>query len=350
MPRKPLAVPCHAILGAVLCLAILGEVLGAAAGPAGDPLALALAAPAGPGRMDGGPCGLTLPPAWFADGQTAMTVAAWCRYEAPPPTAATSAYMSLFAHASLSVGPARATLEGGPPLEGFVDLAAVPLSAGGTWGLADAVPQDAETQSRVDGPTFAAICVNLDTDGPAPLLVGGSEITVAGATNLVRNLAVDVPGDPSVSLAALPGARVRLGLAVNPWVEFREAANLDAADSYGNKYICSVTNSWALLCVRVAAAASGAVAEARWIDDEGETRAASGATPGWRPCRDARLLVVLVTMVGVANSDSTPRRCEAWGFKRWDGWLPDADLWRVWELDLAELRRRGLDAPLPLGH
>ena len=139
MPRLSLVVPCRAILGAVLCLAILGEVLAAAA----DPLAQLAAGWQGPSRMLLATAGESWRlPDYFWDGeQTAATAVCWVRFEAP--AAAESLRPDLMVFCSHSAAPARATLEGGAELPAFLGPAEIPLSAGGTWGRAGCVPQDA---------------------------------------------------------------------------------------------------------------------------------------------------------------------------------------------------------------
>ena len=340
MPRLSLVLR-RAIPGAVLCLAILGAVLGAAA----DPLAQLAAGWQGPSRMLLAAAGESWRlPDYFWDGeQTAATAISWCRFEAPPADGPFRPdLMIFFSHTAVA---ARATLEGGDTLPAFLDVPTVPLSSGGTWGASSVVPQDAPTQHvGLNGDRFV-VCVNLDCDAPATLTVAGEEITTAGPTNMTRNVECS-RGDASVALATLPGATARLALAINPWIEFFQGVRV-ASDTYGD-VSAGVTNCWVMVVQRMEATPAGLATRVDCISRDGDLGEYSRLVDGVRgtPRRDARSMCNVASMYGSRLPGGAMRRVELYGWKAWRRAISDAEMWRIWELDMAELRRRGLDTAL----
>ncbi len=323
--RRGLAIASFCILHSAFCIAE-------------PPLALMRSA-TGPERMYSlDMTGSAELPSYFASGsETGLTVVAWIRY------GTTDSFGGLLCYPSHSTVPARATREGGDELPAFLDLPSVPLSSGATWGASGVVPQDAdEVPGATDG--RFVVCVNCDTSHALTLTVGGSELNVLATNGYVRNLAV-VKGDASVTVAAAsPSATVRLALAVNPWVEFVGGPVYAPAD---NRISTSViTNCWTMLCWR-ARLAGGVLSETFDLigrDGGHGVEASSSAYPAARLVRDSRFRYSLASFV--FNSYGGFRRCELYGLKHIPHALTDAEVWRVWELDLAEIRRRGLDTPL----
>lgn len=305
---------------------------------ADTPLSLMRSA-TGPERMYSldmtGSCEL---PAYYATGaETGLTYIAWIRFNS-------TSRGGLLCFPTHSTVPARATREGGDELPAFLDLDTVPLSSSATWGASGVVPQDAaEVPGTSDG--RFVVCVNCDTSHDITLTVGGAELNIPATNDYVRNLQV-YKGDASVAVAAAsPSATVRLALAVNPWVEF--VAGPTFAPAPWEQSTSPITNCWTMLCWR-ARLDGGVLSETfDFIGHDGGHRAeaSSSAYPAQRLVRDSRFRYSFASTA--FYSGSIARRCDLYGLKTIPRALTDAEVWRVWELDLAEIRRRGLDTPIP---
>lgn len=318
-------------------LAITGALLCALAAFADTPLSLMRSA-TGPKRMYSldmtGSC--ELPPYFASGSETGLTVVAWIRFAATP-------YGGLLCFPSHSTVPARATREGGDELPAFLDLPSVPLSSSATWGASGVVPQDAaEVPGTSDG--RFVVCVNCSTSHDLTLTVGGAELNIPATNGFIRNLEV-YKGDASVAVAAAsPSATVRLALAINPWIEF--VGGPVYAPANGQQSTSTITNCWTMLCWR-ARLADGVISETFDLvgrDGSHHVETSSSAYPAPRLVRDSRWRYSFCSLAFLRGSAA--RRCDLYGLKRAPHALTDAEVWRVWELDLAEIRRRGLDTPL----
>ena len=315
-----------------------------------SPLALMRSA-TDPSRMSAGDVVFELP-AHFADGrETSATMLCWLRFECPRfDPAETAVPPALMAWASHSHEPARATLEGGDELPAFLDLARVPLSPSATWGASGIVPQDA---AEVPGAGVYEgrfiVCVNVDTTHDITLTVGGSELEIPATNGFVRNLEV-CKGDTSVTVAAASAAAsVRLALAVNPWRQFFAGPAIDyMRDGDRDWPGTGITNCWTLLAWRGELRGGRLYETFDVIDREGVAfrRAGDTAYPAAAFVRDSRFRWYFSCMCGTVVA-GVRRRIEAYGYRTAPRALTDAEIWRAWELDLAEIRRRGIDTALP---
>ena len=320
--------------------ALCGAVLAAAAD---TPLAALMASHTSPSRMWLGRGDVELPCYFARGGETGVTVLAWVRYAAYP-----TVWGALMIFTSHSEVPARATLEGGDELPSFLDLPSVPLSAGATWGASDVVPQDA---AEVPGRNGFVVCINCDTTHDVTLVVGGAELEIPATNGYVRNVEV-LKGDTSVSVAASSAsASVRLALAVNPWVRFVSGPSLSYYAATGGMQMdapTAITNCWTLVAWRADIAGGEMRETLEIIDRDGVRAASSSSSPAAAPAlvRDARCRLSGGCMAGPVLPGGGRRALDLYGVKFAPRRLTDEEVWRVWELDLAEIRRRGLDTPL----
>ena len=335
-------------------LAIAVMSCGILAALADTPLPALMSTATGPDRMFEMPLadGVFEMPPYFADGrETGATVLTWIRFEAPASKGAASgsaiAVPGLMVFCSHSEVPARATREGGDELPAFLDLPSVPYGSGATWGASGVVPQDAAEVPGASAGRFV-VCVNCDTDTALTLTVGGAELSIPATNDFVRNLEV-VKGDTSVAVsAASAGAHTSLALAVNPWVHFKVGPNFSSFDINGGSVDTGITNCWTLLCWRASLAGGQIVETLDIMDRDGLAvrQSASSAYPASTLVRDSRARISLATLTG-SKASGVWRKIQLYGYRQIPGHtLTDAELWRVWELDLAEIRRRGLDTAI----
>jgi hypothetical protein len=224
----------------------------------------------------------------------------------------------------------------------------VPL-VDGAWGASGIVPQDAAEVPDTNNGKFV-VCVNCDTTHALTLTVGGAELQIPATNGFVRNLEV-YKGDSSVAVtAASASARVRLAIAINPWIEFVGGPMFTGHDTFVGQVTAStmITNCWTFVAWR-GEISGGNFDETLYINDRDgvrETERATHAHPSSALTRNARHRISLSSPWGVLTSGGTRRAVDVWGYKQFTGRLSDAEIWRVWELDLAEIRRRGLDTAI----
>lgn len=260
----------------------------------------------------------------------------------------------------MSMQPARPTRSGGDELPAFFEAAELPLSAGGTWG-ASVLPQDAETLDYGLHGDCYVVCVNVETDSALTMTLGGEEVQIPASNGVmqVRNVAVPVGDTTATVAAASASASVSLAMAVNPWIEFIRVCDenwFSGYDNTGNTYdkTLPVTNVFVFVSARLTVAPGGnlfSIVDKIGLDGRHDAYTNSfptAWTDGTIP-RNVMFRWPLGAISGFTESDDTPRRVERFGVKAQAANAPwtDTQMWRLWERDAAELRRRGLDGYLP---
>lgn len=289
-------------------------------------------------------------------GLSGLTVCGWMRYDAP---ADANAVIPLAVVFDVSNVPARATTEGGAALpdlcptnwwDGDDDL---PLAADGTWAATvlpasyDLPPDFADGSSNQW--KYGCYVVNVSTDSPLTLTVGGEEMQVPATNLLVRNV-LAASASRAVSVAASdPAAHVRLGVAENPLVQFVGAqfdgSDMSGASPVGEEFGGVVTNGWRFVVARARIDGGTNLA----VSVCGYTRAARLENAGfvsrrlWRPSAtfapDARAMVMTCGLLGSGGA------VLGYGWRAYGCWLGDALVERMRDQDWAELVRRGLVRP-----
>lgn len=299
-------------------------------------------------------------PAWHCvatffmpGGHAAVTAVAWARVRAPSDEFG-SQFKRCMMYGDCTVAPARATAEGGASLPdllsgAYTGAAAVPLSSRGTWSAA-CLPSTWQAPGQISEEwRYGCYCINLRTDAALTLTVGGGEVTVPHATNMVRNV-LATSADRTVTIAAAsPSATVHFGLAVNPLVQF--FGGVMYAEALDTQQLTSdysvFTNEYAMMAFRARLLEDGAKVETAldaytrsgWHHGVAITQRVDAASRAvFAP--DARIRLHLCRLAGDTEAlDGT----DVWGVKQWRGWLPDALLDRVLHQDMEEMARRGMD-------
>lgn len=289
-------------------------------------------------------------------GLSGLTVCGWMRYDPP---ADAQAVFPIIVMASFSNVPARATTEGGAALpdlcptnwwDGDADL---PLAADGTWA-ATILPASYDLPPDfVDGSSdqwrHGCYAVNVSTDSPLTLTVGGEELQVPATNLFVRNV-MAASASRAVSVAASdPAARVRLGVAENPLVQFVggqfDGTSQSGMSPAGEEFGGVVTNGWRFVVARaridggtnLAVSVCGYTRSARLENDDSVSQRL------WRPSAtfapDARIRVMTCDLLGLRGV------VLGYGWRAYGCWLGDALVERMRDQDWAELVRRGLVRP-----
>ena len=289
---------------------------------------------------------------------TGLTICGWARYDGP--------VAPIFVQFMFSNVPARATAEGGAELanltssnwwDGDADL---PLGDDGTWAETclpasyDLPPNS--TAAMTDQWGHGCFVVNVSTDSPLTLTVGGEELQVPVTNRYVRNVQA-ASASRAVSVAASdPAAHVRFGVAVNPLVQFVGAQfdsnPIDDAASGSMETVFSgsvggvISNGWRFVVGRARIDGGTHLAvEARGYSRSARFGCVNAARQAlWRPsaafAKDARARVVLASLSNMTNAT-----VRGYGWRAYGDWIDDALIERMRDQDWAELVRRGLVRP-----
>ena len=287
-----------------------------------------------------------------ADGLTELTVCGWFR------STTTNDNVNLpFVVFACSNVPARSTAEGGPPLADLTSTGSLtgdylPLGSDGTWAatcLTDyALPPGMCSQPGQF--QYGYYSVNISTDKPLTLNVGGSEVEVP-VTNFWSFGILATSASRAVSIAASdPSAHVRFGIGENPLVQF-VPAQFDQLDSEGMGSDGSLgviaTNEWRFVVARaridggtnLAVHACGYSRTAKFQNEQSVARTL------WKPsatfARNARVRVLFGRFGGMAGVT-----IHSWGLRAYGYYLPDALVERMRDQDWTEMTRRGI-VPIP---
>ena len=291
----------------------------------------------------------------FIDGTnvTAFTAMCWMRVTRHPWLNPTNE-RHVVVQSCFSVESARATTEGGPGIPDLLNDAymvqPVPLSSNGTWS-ATCLPSEYSCPSTLSNKwQYGCYCINLTTDTPLTLTVGGADLYVQATNCMIRNI-LATSADRNVSIAAeSANASVNFGIGVNPLVQFCSAAaftgvNGSSMDNGGGLR----TNEWRLVVVR------GRI----------ENGKAYGITEGWNAtnkfelgettnettlahsrtsfAKNARVRMLVSNTTGGLVYEGQSIEIGLFGAKLLKGWLTDGEIEKIRDIDAAELHRRGVD-------
>ena len=293
--------------------------------------------------------------AFFGDGNaTNFTLLCWMRWtpRANIPNEALT-WALPFVQVLVSADPARATREGGPELENLCSHRyEVPLAlSGGTWA-ATCLPATYDYPPSCSSWQYGCYCVNVETDTALTVNVGGAERSVA-ASNGVRqvfNIQAETASRAVSISAASNSARVKFGIAENPLVQFI-GSQFDAMGSSGTSQgdhdIGGISSSeWRLVVARgvivtncVTVNVCGYNATSKLECDNTVTQAL------WHPrstfAKHARIRLTAASMMGL-SLDGQDDTLTLYGYRVCRGWLSEAEILRMRDLDVAEMSRRGM--------
>ena len=281
--------------------------------------------------------------AWLKGGETAFTHVAWVRRREALYQSAFSAYswMNFF-----SVLPARATREGGDELPAIREVSTAFSGSGGTFAN-----PNYDTHG-IAGWEYGCYAVNIETDTPLTLVLAGTEKQVAGSSGVMQ--AFNIQGsaaDWSWSIAG--GNGIRFGFGVNPLVEFFGTMSINgsvnetmgAATPPGGVIGVGVTNEWTMLVSRARIEGGQlmtSVAELNWAEEHFAEGEQTNAAPAAAFARNARTEFIAFGTAGIVTEDGTPILWDEYGVKVWGKWLSDDEVRTVRDLDMFEMRRRGM--------
>ena len=249
-----------------------------------------------------------------------------------------------FVSTMFSAESARATREGGPELPATREYAPITLSAGGTWSMSG-LPQYDVPETLVGGEwDYGCFCVNILTPTPVTLTVAGTEKQVpASNTKQIFNILGSTSSRSVTLSAADPSAAIDFGIGPNPLIRYF-GGTVEGEDwaysmdwytmSISNQLVCTQLGVWIengefVWKCKVRRLDGGVDIVAARIHPESVTNLVIS--------KDAR---ICVTWCGFLNEGYVYPATEVWGVRYAGRLLEDWELDRIFDIELAEIRRR----------
>ena len=292
--------------------------------------------------------------AFFGDGNaTNFTLLCWMRWTPRANYPAEASWACPFVMVSVSADPAQATKEGGPELENLCSHRyEVPLTlSGGTWA-ATCLPATYDYPPSCSDWQYGCYCVNVETDAALTVNVGGAERNVA-ASNGVRqvfNIKAETASRAVSISAASNSARVKFGIAENPLVQFIGAQ----FDSQGAQHMGTgspslggiASDEWRLVVARGLIATNCLTVSVCGFNATSQLDAQETCTQAlWHPratfAKHARIRLSVASLMGL-SLDGQDDTITLYGYRVYRGWMSEADILRMRDLDVAEMTRRGM--------
>lgn len=253
----------------------------------------------------------------------------------------------------VSADPARSTLEGGDELPDLQSHSyEVPLAlSGGTW--AETCLPAYEYPATLWKWQYGCFAVNVETDAALTLNVAGAERSVpASPQKQVFNI-MGATASRSVSVAAeSTTATVRLGIAVNPLVQFVGVQFDDDGEHDGSwangEYGGLQSNEWRMVVFRGRIAGGDMTVNMCGYNATRKFYCENSATRElWHPratfAKNARIRIMCSNLQGgIGYGTDDPDIFHLYGLRIYRGWLGDAEVERMRDLDAAEMARRGM--------
>lgn len=291
-----------------------------------------------------------LPHIYTKGGETGFTICWWVRWECPAysRTDVSSILPALTFQGMNSLVPAKPTTKGGAKLKSFYRNDAVALDANASWGLANILPEAPECFPTSTHPNRYVVCCNIRTDADLTLTIGGSEKFVASTTNELHIFNIEcLKGDRSIAItASKPDAKISVAFAINPPVKFYTTHNHQC-----HEHEVQATNTFSFACLRTKLEGGKYKTTFNLFDLHGNITATTEEYDVAidRFPKDCLFQLSQFTVYGRTDEcgDGSPRQVDIYGLKAIPYTLTDAQMWRIYDCDLAEIKARGLTNALP---
>ena len=279
-------------------------------------------------------------------GETGMTVVAWAKYT----SSLANLRVAPFVMGSCTAESARPTREGGAPLTNLVtgtvsDAQTIDVSSG-SWAR-ECLPTGYAVPSTLAGSQwqYGCYCINVTTDTPLTLSVADTEIYIPATNGMVRNVQGSSASRYVIVTPESASASVQFGIAEMPLHQF-VGAQSDCADSGGKFHSDQggLDETWRMFAFRAR------------IDNGKMIVRMDGYTPGTHLEKVQCVTQDLFRVRSTFEKDAMFRlNCAGFGIetitigmcmvKMFDGWITDAQVERVRDLDVVELVRHGAVFP-----
>lgn len=278
-------------------------------------------------------------------GETGITAVAWirCRY-----SGTSEAVIMPMVMGSCTAEAARATRDGGA---GLTNLVTGTLTAaqdieltGGTWA-AQCLRQYEIPDETLAAWQYGCYCINVTTDTPLTLSVADTEINIPVTNNMVRNVMGSSASRWVVVTAQTEGANVKFGIAEMPLHQFVSAQS-DPANPYGSQDEMNggIAETWRMCAFRARIESGKMIAMCSMYTPAAKCTMEQCVTQSlWR----ARQTFERDAMVRIQCASFAPElfAMQTTMAKLFHGWLAEAEVERIRDVDVAEMQRHGAEFP-----
>ena len=274
--------------------------------------------------------------AWMRGGETAFTAILWMRVLSRQGTQST-----MFS-SQWSVEPARPTRSGGAELPPVLDM----TTASGTRGWTFADPHYACPDVLADDWRYGCYAVNVETPCDLTVTLAGAERQVAASNGVVQVFNMQgTAADYTLAVSpADPSATYRIGFAVNPLVRFyglvAQVRISGMSEARGGMPLTdNITNEWTMCVAQARLEGTNAIERLAQFTWDAETFPPGETTNAASRASFAKDSCVSIYRLALGDAHES---FDLYGFKVFDRWLTDDELRNVRDIDMFEMRRRGM--------
>lgn len=292
-----------------------------------------------------------LPHFYTKGGETGYTICWWVRWECPAyekKVDSNAVIPALTFQGMNSLVPAKPTTQGGASLKSFYRNESVQFDSNASFGIANIIPESPECFPTDNYPNRFVVCCNVRTDADLTLTIGGSEKFVASTTNELHIFNIECyKGDRSIAItASRADAKVAVALAINPPIKFFTTHNHQC-----HMHEVQATNTFSFACLRIRLEDGKYRSNFNLFDLLGNVSTHSFEYDVEVDCfaKDSLFQLSQFTIYGRTDEcvDGSPRQVDIYGLKAIPYALSDEQMWRIYDVDLAEIKARGLTNALP---
>ena len=286
---------------------------------------------------------------YASGGETGVTMVAWMRYS----STYSAAIVPPFVMASCTAEAARSTRDGGAALTNLVtgtlsDAQTIDVS-GGSWA-AECLPGAYLVPSTLASSQwqYGCYCINISTDTPLTLSVADTEIYVPATNEMVRNVQGSSDSRWCIVTPESASASVQFGIAEMPLHQFvgaqSDPSSPNTGVSVGESDMGGLAETWRMFAFRARIEGTNMVVQMDGYTHGTRLEKSQCVTQAMLRVRSTFEQDAMFRMSGgaFAVSNKTFGICMS---KMFDGWLDDAQVERIRDLDVAELVRHGATFP-----
>lgn len=281
---------------------------------------------------------------FLAGGEEGFTAVAWICFHP------TNGIVMTVPDSLWSIEPARATREGGAELPAIMDYQTVTDNSGGTF----ADPHyDYREDSLEDIWQYGCYCVNIETPVDVTVTIAGAERFVAGSNGVKQAFNIlGTAADYSWSVTGPTGGAtpVKFGFAANPLVKFYGISCQSSMYGFysgevpGGPSVPAITNEWTMVAVQARidnGTMQGRMAFFTWASEIFPSTWQTETVDVSHFEKNARVRLSLMFFSGMDLSGMDLPR-DFYGMKIFPYCLTDDELRNVRDLDMFEMKRRGM--------
>lgn len=282
------------------------------------------------------------------DSATGLTVCLWIKTDNSYTYMATPSISAMFSNV-----PARSTKEGGARLtnlchDDYTGSAVVPL-VNGRWSD-NCLPSTYDYPTGLDNWQYGCYVVNVSTDTPLTVNVGGGEVYVPVTNRFIRNVMAESASRAVSIVAESSSANVHFGIAENPLVQFCDVIFTPIGEIVTDDQPLDITRGgivnteYRFVVARAKIVNGNMITDIRGYNDssrlanfEHKTNALWNVSSTFAKDARIRLCLFAIGMGTLKEYDFS-----IFGMRGYAKWIDDQMIETMRDQDYSEMRRRGI--------